>query len=331
MDDEEYAIVFSGGGALGAWEVGCLKAVVAHHKGRLPSIVTGASAGAINAAGVCAGLTAEDLHKLWRNLKKPDVYSPRPLPKGLFKAMMSFSKDKVLAWAKAVAASQTSLLDTTALEATLQKILFPVYYQFEQSPIAFALSATRLDEGVPEIFYKLPPGIPLPPDVVTDRQRLWTNVSSLQFLLQALMGTTALPILFPPMQERFDGGVLMNQPITPAIELGARRLYVFIPSSTGLGRTRNLLEIGETMLSTWLAVSLINQIERVKLRNFIREQTGDPLLEICVIRPPLPLERVPGAGLLSFGEKVNELVENGKVSAEQRLLSFDPRNQATWY
>jgi len=56
-----YAVVFSGGGALGSWEVGCYRALLTHHGGELPACVTGASAGALNAAAITSGMSADEI------------------------------------------------------------------------------------------------------------------------------------------------------------------------------------------------------------------------------------------------------------------------------
>lgn len=61
------AIVVAGGGALGAYETGVLRAL--GRAGVRPAIVAGASAGALNAvAWVAAGLRTEKLEEVWRRL-----------------------------------------------------------------------------------------------------------------------------------------------------------------------------------------------------------------------------------------------------------------------
>ena len=57
-----YGVVFSGGGALGAWEVGCLHSLLRRHETKYPLVVAGASAGALNAAGLALGMTVGELH-----------------------------------------------------------------------------------------------------------------------------------------------------------------------------------------------------------------------------------------------------------------------------
>ena len=73
----EYGIVFSGGGALGAWEVGCYEAILSRHNSVGPRIVTGASAGAINAVGVCAGMLPKQLKDIWSALSNDSVFRSR--------------------------------------------------------------------------------------------------------------------------------------------------------------------------------------------------------------------------------------------------------------
>jgi len=149
-------------------------------------------------------------------------------------------------------------------------------------------------------------------------------------LIQALMGTTALPVLFPQFESWFDGGVLMNQPISPAILLGGQLIYVLIPTPAALGETTDLLQIASTALSVWLAESLIMQVELIKVRNDIRRSTGDPLLKICIIRPLRNLEEAFGVSLLSFGVKIPELIKQGYDDAKTRLETFDQENPTTW-
>jgi predicted acylesterase/phospholipase RssA len=153
------------------------------------------------------------------------------------------------------------------------------------------------------------------------------------------MGSTALPVLFPPNGPYFDGGVLMNQPITPAILLNEPDiLYVVIPTAKALGRTDNIIEIGQTVLATWTVMSLIAQLDRLELRNRMRKdrrEEGEPdeRLPICVIRPPEDLTVTFGVNLLSFGLNVPEIVGAGKAAADEKLNRFDPTDpeEATWY
>jgi NTE family protein len=70
------AFVLSGGGSLGAVQVGMLQALAA--RGIEPDLVIGTSVGAVNAAWVAGHGTSRsslaDLETLWRSLRRPDVF-----------------------------------------------------------------------------------------------------------------------------------------------------------------------------------------------------------------------------------------------------------------
>ena len=68
-------VVFSGGGSLGAAQVGALQALF--EAGIVPDAVVGTSVGAINAAYIALDPTAEgaaDLERIWRGMTREDVF-----------------------------------------------------------------------------------------------------------------------------------------------------------------------------------------------------------------------------------------------------------------
>src|SRR5215813_5548584 len=76
------AIVLSGGGARAAYQAGVLHAIAEWQPAGTPlpfTVVTGTSAGAINAAAIAAGAqdftrAAERLHNLWSHLYARNIY-----------------------------------------------------------------------------------------------------------------------------------------------------------------------------------------------------------------------------------------------------------------
>lgn len=67
--------MLSGGGAKGAFEAGVIAAV--EDAGVHPEVVSGTSAGALNAAAVACGIDADTLIGLWTELESGDVYRLR--------------------------------------------------------------------------------------------------------------------------------------------------------------------------------------------------------------------------------------------------------------
>jgi predicted acylesterase/phospholipase RssA len=338
---QAYGIVFSGGGALGSWEVGCYKAILSRHEGRQPYVVTGASAGAINAVGVCAGMLPNQIEDTWTGLRNNQIYTAQFGSSSIGTLLLSSVRRLSIVEAITEFARKTTCIYSTApFEKTLTKVLSGYYQNFVQSNVACVISLTNLTKAVGEIYYKLPVGESLNLANASN----WNRVTGLENLVQVLLGSTALPILFPPQYHFFDGGVLLNQPISPALDLictGDAQapavdlddfvLYVIIPSSEALGAVGNLLEIGSTVISSWLSLSLVAQIRNVRLRNRIRSLTNDKQIRICVIRPPLDLTKTFGVSLLDFGKNVAELVSDGERAAYDRMNTFKSSVPGTWY
>ena len=293
---DDYAVVFSGGGALGSWEVGCLDALLKFHDGQGPSIVTGASAGGLNAAGWHCGLSTDELGAFWANVKKEDIFKDALDYKriaasiagsqaaNVLRSLVAREEQRPIQDTIAEAFSNVrSIFDTSPMEETVERILAPEARAdaFAHPRNSLVISTTKLADGEPELLYHLRGGKKrIPPEAKRGRYaKVWEKIGSIQMLRQALLGTAALPLLFSDMEGRFDGGVLLNQPIAPAIGLGARVLYVFIPSPTIFGNTSNLAEIAGTLASTLLATSLEAQIRQIGLSNRIYS----PSL-ICLMR-----------------------------------------------
>jgi predicted acylesterase/phospholipase RssA len=328
----DYGIVFSGGGALAAWEVGCYRAIRMRHGDNLPAIVSGASSGALNAAGVCVGMQAATLKDVWAQMKNADVYQARfggwIFTKLAAKAVRIGVQDAVFEFLS----RQQSVFDASPLVDTLRRELRNYEQPFEQSSVRLAVSATNLTLNRKQVFYKMPPQICLPanaPRPDTD----WRRIGGIDSLVDALVGSTALPILFSPWTHFFDGGIMLNQPISPALRIFKPDiLYVIIPSAESLGQTGDLIQLGSTLLTVWLRMSLDLQIERIKLiNNVIRPKTGKRKIRLCVIRPSQDLGRRFGVSLLQFGKKVDELENAGFEAANLRIAIFRDDNEVTWY
>ena len=130
-----YAAVFSGGGALGAWEAGCYRTLLAMHDGERPRCVTGASAGALNAAAICAQMTVDRIEQVWLDLRRSDVFEPKITRKAvggaLTKCLLQRSWDPLLAFA----GEQNSILNTEPLARTLTSVFTGTQGAFLSSDI----------------------------------------------------------------------------------------------------------------------------------------------------------------------------------------------------
>ncbi len=193
----EVAFVLSGGGVLGAAQVGQLQALIG--AGILPDVVIATSVGALNAAAVAtepddAGMNR--LAEVWTGLKTEDIF-----PGSRF----------ARAWN--VVSRGDHIHPNTGIRKLVEQL--PVG-AFEETEIPLWISATNLRTGEEAWFSRGP-------------------------LLQAILASTALPGIFPPVpidgELYIDGGVVNNVPISKAIELGARRIYV-LTCGTATGTLR---------------------------------------------------------------------------------------------
>ena len=228
------ALVMSGGGARGPYEVGVLSALMPEleRRGEKPSIVVGTSVGAFNAAFVAANAhrpaeeALEDAVRYWHELTWTDSLEPigaageEPARRRLLAQLLGVRRPRV-----------HGLLDPTPLGRTLGRII-----DFGQvarnvadgALAAVAVATTSALTGRTVVFHaggKSPEHDPV-------RQ---IDYVSARLDGSHVLASGAIPGLFPavhvdaPERARgwyFDGGTRLNTPIKPALELGADRVVV---------------------------------------------------------------------------------------------------------
>lgn len=178
------ALVFSGGGAKGAWEAGIATALV---EAGLPiAVAAGSSAGALNATLLADG-RLDRLEATWRTLSRDDVYTLRP---------SVFFSGLLPGWLGAVAiGALDSLLDPRPLRARLETALD--LDRVRASRVRLVVVAT---------------------DVTARRPRVFDNTT---LTVDALMAASALPGLFPAVmvgdERLLDGGIVARAPVLEAL------------------------------------------------------------------------------------------------------------------
>ena len=198
------AIVLQGGGALGAYEYGVLKALYESRPGFRPVAVAGISIGAITAAvlGGAAGDPIHALDTLWR--RKLTVASPVPapwLPAPIDRALATFGNPGMYQLQAGLFTTPwllTSIYDTAPLRETLAELVDP--RRLDDDTTRVIVGAINVATGVMEYFRSRQPG-------------------GLTFEHVAASGS--LPPSFPmtPIGEHryWDGGLFSNTPLGPAI------------------------------------------------------------------------------------------------------------------
>jgi NTE family protein len=188
------ALVLQGGAALGAYEAGVLRALLA--AGRRCEIVTGCSIGALMAAVFVAsrGDAAATLDDLWQRFAMPiNPFVPSlfahtlPLPAGLYRPNPAYFAMPMLA---------TSMYDNAPLLAALEE-----WVDFE-----------RLNASNTEV-------IATAVEVKTGKLVEFSNRQGLT--ARHIAASASLPPIFPALAvdggEYWDGGLISSAPLRPAI------------------------------------------------------------------------------------------------------------------
>ena len=228
-------LVLTAGGARGAYQAGVLKRV-----GEIPAlrrrpspfpIVVGASAGAINGAAIAAfgsdfGAATDRLARLWSQIHMSDIVRVDSRALGVNVARMAAD----MALGGIVSAGRVqSLLDAAPLRDFLARSL-PLHGIADaitrRDLYAVAITATGYHSGRAFTFVQGQPG-----------HALWNK--SRRVALQAhltvdhICASAAIPLVFPPVplvaagaKAWFgDGAMRLTAPLSPAIRLGAERVF----------------------------------------------------------------------------------------------------------
>lgn len=300
-------LVLTGGGARGAYQAGVIQGlgeIAAARDGKIPfSIITGASAGAINASFVAATAdqfctSSTKLSSFWGKLRTRDVFRTDVVSLGRiglqWAADVMFGKLKRTKGARA-------LLDTEPLRQ-----LLPSYVPFDRI-------RSNIDNGVIRAFevtatdYQSAENISFimtrDPNVAWQRSRRRSMPAEIG--LDHVLASAAIPLFFPPVEvggRHYGDGCLRNPaPLSPAIRLGARKVLI-----VGVRHPRSPSEMDALpamrptvgrVLSMLLNAILMDAVEfdleRLTRINATLSAIPEPLresmplkeIDLCVIRP----------------------------------------------
>ena len=238
------ALVLSGGGARGAYQVGVLCGLAEH--GFLPTdrsafdVVVGSSAGALNSAALAAyaddfGRGLAQLERVWHEIRVQDVF--RTDVASLGRTGVRWAWDLSFGGVTREVRAK-SLLDTAPLRTLLrERVPFDRIATNVTSGClgALAVIATDLHTSNGVIFLQAPPDPP------SWHRRRW-RIERTAIGVEHLMASSAIPIFFPPVavDGRYfgDGSIRNTAPLSPAINLGADRIVAIgvsgpAPASAG--------------------------------------------------------------------------------------------------
>ena len=230
LGDNSAGLILSGGGARAAYQAGVLKAVnqILGSPKRSPfSIITGTSAGAINAAAVASNnhpfdYGAKRLEEIWGSFSPNQVY----------KTSLSTLTKSALRWFWSIIRSKQnlkqplSLLDNAPLKTLLENVIrFDDIEKNHKAGLLKAVCTTcyNYNTGNSVSFFQGHPDL-----VEWKRFRRYGRKDKLT--VEHLLASSAIPMVFPSQkigEEHFgDGSLRFLTPLSPALHLGADKLFV---------------------------------------------------------------------------------------------------------
>jgi len=180
------AFVLTGGGSLGAVQVGMLHALA--ERDVRPDLLVGTSVGALNAAfvagrGFSAG-TVGELDAIWRSVRRADVF-----PFQQFRHLRS--------WHRAALCSPVGLRRLLAAELPMGRL--------EEARVPVHVTAT---------------------DVLSGQEVLLSKGDAVSAVLASAAIPAVFPPVEIDGRLLYDGGLADNAPISKAVALGATRIFV---------------------------------------------------------------------------------------------------------
>ena len=228
------ALVLSGGGARGAYQVGVLRILAREFPEAVPDILTGVSAGGINAAFLAARQEpyqqkVDELAEMWSNLRIDEVFRVDTQQPGV--ARVALGRPAAVRRQVAAAAGQEHGRHQAAARSARARAARDRRADRPASTTslrdgwlrAFALTASSYTTGQSITWVQTREDCAMP---AWERPLRKSSMCSLR--IDHVMASAALPFFFPAIEVDGawygDGGIRLTQPLSPAIHLGAKRI-----------------------------------------------------------------------------------------------------------
>ena len=233
-DHDDLALMLSGGGARAAYQVGFLRVLAREFPHVVPGILTGVSAGGINAAYLAArqepfGEKVENLAEVWSDIHLEHVF------KVDLRDLASRSVrwgGRLLAGGKYPVSPARSLVDTSPRRELLARLLLTttggaiagISTSLEAGWLrAIAITASSYTTGQSMTWVQARGDCG-----IRTWERPMRKSAAVALRVDHVAASSALPFFFPAVEVDGawygDGGIRLTAPLAPAVHLGARRI-----------------------------------------------------------------------------------------------------------
>ena len=303
------AIVMSGGGARAAYQVGLLQVLAKHRPEFTLDILTGVSAGAINAAHLAGhpgsfAAATDALGALWLELVTDRVFRTDWF--SLLGCVLR-SGIQLVSGGRRIPGRPRGMVDTQPLRRFLYGALAAEPAAGVLSGIGENLARGRLRAvAVTTSNYSAGTSVTwVEGQQIEPWRRSHRTGVSCRLTVEHVMASTSLPLMFPSVvlggEWHGDGGIRLSAPLSPAVHLGAQRiLAISTRHRSGSRAAANTPMIDDYPPPAQIAGSLINalfldlidadalRLERInELLARIPEDRRDGLrpVELMLVRP----------------------------------------------
>jgi len=304
--------MLTGGGARAAYQVGLVLGLARHFPDLKFDIITGVSAGAINAVFLAAhegtlAQKAEKLHKLWSELRCEHVFRPN------YAAMLPFHSAMKALLPKHLTGGPHGLFNSAPLAALLRRVLNCPYRGMPIEGIRHNLVHGELQSvALITLDYSTGQSVRWVQGRGSDvfegpnRRAQLTNIT-----VEHVLASAALPFVFPAVrigsEWHGDGGIRLSAPLSSAVHLGAKRILAM---STGYSRTPDeastpVVEgyppaaqiLGQLVNAVFLDVIDEDVIRMERMNEMIRkldagDRNGFKPIDLMVLRPSRDLGKL---------------------------------------
>ncbi|MFQ5671401.1 MAG: patatin-like phospholipase family protein [Acidobacteriota bacterium] len=350
---QDLALVMSGGGARAAYQAGVLAALARHFPDLHAPILTGVSAGAINAVQLAVQpgtfrQRAGNLMRIWSEMRVEKVFQADA---GRLLLRMARSALRLASGGHPSPAAPRGLVETAPLRAFLGQQMqgfngeLPGIQRNLKSGTlrAVAITASSYSTGQSVTWIQA-----CEQCEVQSWERAYRIGVVCTLTVSHVMASAALPVFFPAIYVDGawygDGGIRLTAPLSPAVHLGAGRILAIstryqkqlgVPHRPVVQGYPPLAQVGGILLNALFLDQLDNDALRLERFNQIIDALPDARrvrmrkVDLLVIRPSRDLgmlandyeARLPWAfRFLTRGLGTRETVSNDLLS----LLMFQP-------
>ena len=250
--NKDLGLAMTGGGARAAYQVGVLRYICEHYKDFQPPIITGVSAGAVNAAHLAAYQgdfrdAVNQLAELWLELTTDKVF--RTDSGYFFSNFFRWGISFILGGSR-MGPKKRSLLDSDPLRKFLEKKLASKANERIYG-IRENIQKGRLRVlGITSTNYGTGKGLTwVQGDAHEHWERPRRKSKSADISVEHVMASTALPLVFPAVKLddgwHGDGGIRSIAPLSPIMHLGAKKILAISTRYRGGQVTPDETVIGE--------------------------------------------------------------------------------------